>query len=526
MLSRQSRALEKRSPRQSAVPFFVWGCSLIFYSIPIQSFPFEFFSHHEKEEEFETNFNNVPLLDYIELISKIAHLNFSYNPQELGFNVTITSERPASIASMMSALAQTLRLNGLMMVEDGSNILITSNPEIKHAFPLAIEGEKMPQVPIATKIFFVRNASLANVFAIVKSFTSAQALVEPISAQNVIVVSDVVTNLEQLSLLINALDNTPSPYEIDSYITQYMPPKTLMASAEKILQPILAGRPLTLIQQSDSNTIFIISTPYLIERTKMLFKELDTGTEIAVASENVMIYRPQYQPLYKLMTAIDKLATELKNMPNPPKLIIQAIRSAKPIDSSSSILFIADTETLLQVKEILTKLDTEITSQSSDIEYLIYPLQKASSEQITDALTEFTKNLKTRQYPDPVLIDAISNMKYIKSANTLVFVGAESALTKIKQLLPTLDVAPEKVGGTYVPPSTSFLLYKPESLPGQELVSAMILLAKNFQASGLDDPSLLHAFQTLRYVESTNTLVITGDPTSLQKMQEILSQVI
>lgn len=531
MLNRQSRALSTSlgtyPKKQSFAPLFVLGCSLIFYSLPAQSYALEFFGHSKEktEEEYETNFNNVPVIDFIQLIAKIADLNFTYNPQELLFNVTITSEKPASVASMMSALAQILRLNGLMLVDDGNNILITSNPDIRHAYPLALAGEKAPGVPIATRIFFIKNAALASVFSVVKSFTSAQAIVEPISAQNVLVITDVISNIEQLEVLIKALDNTPSPFEVDSYAATYIPGKTLIASAQKILSPILAGRPLTLVQQSDSNLIFIISTPYLIERTKMLFKELDTDAAISVASENVMIYRPLFQPMYKLMTALDKLAAELKAMPNPPKLIIQAIRSAKPIDASSSILFIADGDTLNQIKDILAKLDMATSSQSSEMEYLIYPLQKASIEQISDSLEDLAKNLQKRGYPDPNVISTIENVKYIKSANTLVFVGSESSLVRIREILPTLDVSPEKIGGNYIPPSTAFLLYKPTNLAGDELMSAMLELSTNFEKSGLDDPSLLHVFQTMRYVDSTNTIVLTGDPDSLKKMQALLAQV-
>ena len=50
-------------------------------------------------------------------------------------------------------------------------------------------------------------------------------------------------------------------------------------------------------------------------------------------------------------------------------------------------------------------------------------------------------------------------------------------------------------------------------------------MSQSLQGSGLVDPDLLLTLNTLRYVESTQSLLFTGSPDSLKKVQEILSQI-
>ncbi len=74
---------------------------------------------------YTINFDNVPVLEVVKFISKIGRVNFVYEETDLNFNVTIVSEEPTPLVHVMAAFIQVLRINGLDLMEQGNNLLIS-----------------------------------------------------------------------------------------------------------------------------------------------------------------------------------------------------------------------------------------------------------------------------------------------------------------------------------------------------------------------------------------------------------------
>jgi type II secretory pathway component GspD/PulD (secretin) len=68
----------------------------------------------------------------------------------------------------------------------------------------------------------------------------------------------------------------------------------------------------------------------------------------------------------------------------------------------------------------------------------------------------------------------------------------------------------------------NFYLYKPVSLPVEDLEKLMQDFADNVRSSGLSDPELFSAITSMRTVEKTQSLVFTGTPKALDQVKELL----
>jgi len=113
----------------------------------------------KKIDTYTINFSNIAIIEYIKFASKITNLNFVFNDDDLQFNVTVISEEPVTPRNIMSILIQVLRINGLIVLEQDNNLLIT---KVRNVSQLAtVVASDLPAVqghaPLVTRVFRIKN---------------------------------------------------------------------------------------------------------------------------------------------------------------------------------------------------------------------------------------------------------------------------------------------------------------------------------------------------------------------------------
>src|SRR5579883_3070303 len=108
-----------------------------------------------KDDVYTINFNNVSVIEYIRFVAKISKSNFTFDENDLRFNVTIVSEDQATLQDIFSALVQVLRINNLNLLEHEGNYVISRDPNVTQ-LPSVETDEKpagSPSAPIVTRVF-------------------------------------------------------------------------------------------------------------------------------------------------------------------------------------------------------------------------------------------------------------------------------------------------------------------------------------------------------------------------------------
>jgi type III secretion protein C len=473
-------------------------------------------------DAYKINFNNVSIIELMRFVSKIANINFVFEEQDLQFSVTLVSEEAVTAKNIMAALLQILRMHDLVLLEQDGSVLITKSTRVSQIAPLVSSDllqSQASRAALVTRVFRIKNANVNAIANIIRPMTSEGALIEVSVETRQLIVTDIATNVEQIASLLTSLDSPHSPLDVDAYVVKNIAPQELIALTEQILHPFAEGNPLIFVPQADTNSIYIVSTPYLIDRAVMVMQDLDIPPKPVVigkpslSARSVFIYNTVNRSADELIDELKQISAQLQVVSGVSSSLEIAIQEVKEVKETGSLMFIIDADSLTKLKDILSSLDSPPAAKTS---FYIYKIQSAPQEQIAASLTEIEGQLKATSHPDLELINAIDSMNWIPESNALVFIGSKAALAKLQEIIPVFDV---KVASA---PKSTFLVYSPQHKGGEQLKSEVDELYESLKASGLSDPAFLDALQSIKWIPATNSLIFTGDPPSVDKVQAIL----
>ncbi len=519
--------------------FFCFSSSLLYTapksdtSFEEKTSPDESFIPHEGGKGYTVNFENLPILELIKFISKIGNVNFVYEEQDLAFNVTIVSEEPTGLVHIMAAFTQILRLNGFDLIEQGNTLVISKGSGVRQiatvvSAEVPLEGDLVP--PIMTRVFRVKNANPATLAGLIGPLLSPNAIIEVSESTRHIIVTDITQNIEEIHKLFYSIDIPKSSLEIDSYTVRNSSPQDLISLANQILIPISEGNPLIFVPQNATNTIFIVSTPFLNEKSIAILEDLDSPPSLSrgihgpLSSDNILIYHIQNKPADVMQSAVKDIKNNLTEMGPSAQNLVQALNSMKFVKQSHSLLFTGDARSLVEVKSILTSLD--IPYSEEELEYIrggfyIYKIKNSDEKQIARALEKLAQNLKKTPHPDNDLIEAIDSMKWIKESDSLIFTGDQRSLNRLKQILPTFDVPAHQT--SKIPLSNDFFIYTPKNEKPQALLKQLQDTYTNLKNSNLTDVAFLQALNSAKISSAEGTITFTGDTGSLNRIRALVS---
>ena len=407
-------------------------------------------------QKFLINLTNVSVAEYIRFISRISGKNFLFNEDELNFNVTIVSEELTSLDEIMTVLMNELRIHGLSLIEQGNNIIIHNNPNVNSLSTiLPRDGNEAvpPNVQIVTRVFRLSSMDPNKARDIIAPLLSQAAIIEAIPETGFFIVTDLTANIEKIADLLVLLDSPTAGIVVGQYKGQNLYVDSLAALAEKIVAPLAQeGKRIDFVPYRDTNTLFIISTPPLVDKAIAILKDIDGGGRGGAAAAGFTI-GPNGER-YFLGNRVAPDGTLLG--PDGRPLLGP---DGKPLNISSF-------GGALSAKGIAGALSNEGLPighlLSTDFE--IYKLQYRKGDQIQQALQAIASSLLeienntslakegaenipryALQTAQNELVAAISSTQWLETSNMLVFTGTKAALVKLKALVNELDIKNEQV---------------------------------------------------------------------------------
>ncbi len=423
------------------------------------------------------NFNNVSITEVVRYVSRITGRNFVYDPQELQFNVTIQSEAPTTIEDVMIMLLQNLRIHGFMLMEDGPNFMIHLNPQVRASGSLFKGKDNASSPQIVSQVYVLQNVAAEKCAAIVKTMLSDNASIEVIEDSKIIV-TDLVSNIIKLNEIITKLDVETSGLEVGQYVALNSSPAGLIAIAEQLLAPIAATKPLVLVPHGASNSVFIVSTPFLIDKTLSVLQTIDLGRGRSGILSDVK-FDAKAEEAAKKRVQIEEQALQglpefskdqLENMTDEE--IKRLLRERGFTEQQVNLLNPRDSRTLLwedmnspqalaqQAAERRKALfSSELPlGQAESTQFLIYTLQYRKSTEIAQALRAIAISLGggynepppgSHNTPPPQqpmrdiaqsdLLMTLHSLQAVDENNTIVFTGTKTSLAKVKELITQID---------------------------------------------------------------------------------------
>jgi type III secretion protein C len=355
------------------------------------------------EEGYTINFNKISIIEFLRFIGEIAKVNFIFHEDDLisknsgkAFTITLVSEEPTRISDIMTVLLQTLQSHGLSLSERGDNIVIfksTAPSKLARVVTKSETGQEEYQIPIITRIFSLKASSAPEIASIIKSLLSKNAQIQVSTPTNQIIVTDLSQNIKRIEDLIQALDKPFGGLELGKYVAETTIASELVSVAQKILLPLSDGKPLILVPHNTSDSIFIVASPSLIDKTIKVLAALDIGTPISNS-----IYEEE----------VPSASTKRK----------------------------VTTQT-----EITTKTTGQkaLDKSQKNTTFRVHKLRHHKGNAIASSLNEIGLSLQGISGKNTELASAISSIRWIPSSNSLIITGTPQAVNQVQRLVESLD---------------------------------------------------------------------------------------
>lgn len=416
----------------------------------------------EEPESPIINFNNVSITEVLKYVSRLTGKNFVYDPQELQFTITMISDSPNSIEEVLAMVLQSLRVHGFSILEEGGAYIINTSPTVRVAGALEKKSEGIAGPQIATQVFVLQNLPSDQCAAIIKTMVTDGAVVETIGDASVIV-TDVTPNLNRIAQVVKKMDSQVGGLEIGQYVAINSSPTALATLAERVLEPLTINKPLVLVPHTASNSVFIVSTQFLIEKTLSIMQAIDLNFAQSGLLNELKFDPEAAAKAQKLKALEDAQKNSLKEIDGlseeeiKRRLMEQGAASVDELDRMSASI----------ARELLKKVIRRRLSEGSlplgtveATQFFIYRLQyRKSADMVTalkaiaSSLTGETPGTNPLQPQIPInpelsqsdLIITLNSMQPIEDNNSIVFTGTPASLEKVRGLLRQLDIPVRQV---------------------------------------------------------------------------------
>ena len=326
---------------------------------------------------FTINFDNISIVQLIQFISKISGSNFIYNAADLRgpdgqpLTITIVSEDPASVDDLSAALLQVLKMNNLSVTEQGNNVLIYRNQNMSKVSRVITDNnvDEACGNAVITRVFQLYNVDPTKIAAIVKTLVSPEANVEPSNETRHLIVTDITANVNKISDLLQALDTPQLSVDVFEYAIQSnADPICLAGHAREILEPLAVGATFSITPEATSQKIFIVSTPFIIEKARRILASLDMDgiscleplpppiTELK--NNSFYMYKLKYQNGQDIAFALHEIGINLQSTGVSNIDFVNTIFSVQWLPVNNSIVIAGTDDSIQKVVALIDDLDT------------------------------------------------------------------------------------------------------------------------------------------------------------------------
>lgn len=456
------------------------------------------------------NFNNVNIVEYIRFISRITNKNFVFDEADLQFNVTIISEEPTTLENVMTALIQELRIHGLSLIEEGNNLIIHQNSEVRSISRVNVEGSPnltTEESELVTQVFQLNTLPPERASAILTPLLSASALIEMAEETRQVIITDLVSNIRQVALLLKSIDAPNSGLVIGQYVVRNTFMGTLITLAKQIMEPISQGQTLTFVPHLAADSIFIVSTPFIVERTISVLQHLDNfqGTTRIYDMEELKF------------DGVDPfLSTEKKPEPKEPS---DLIKSTDEMRQTGRWKFSPDgnwifSPNLSPEEQADTPPKGEWMLDRRGNWYFVPEGAEASIPLLAPPeINQDGKSLK-REPRGNWTFDDEGNWIYELFPGEPIKPIRISRRPQVQEELPVGHIE-----------RTKFYIHKLQFRKGENIVSALQQIGESLDTSTGVNEELVQTIQNAQYIETSNAIVLAGTESAIGKTIELINEI-
>lgn len=311
------------------------------------------------------DFNNVDITIFIKFISELTGKNFVVNNRVKG-NVTIISPAKISLQEAYKVFESVLEVHGFAAVPAGEVIKIIPAPDArtKNIETKLREEADSPDDKVVTQLILLKYAAPEDIKRLFAPLISKSSVILAYSPTNMLIVTDVYSNIQRLIRILKAIDITGIGREISVIPLEFADAvkleKTITSIFKTPRKPQQKGAPETTIQlvaDERTNVLVLLASEDDTIRIKQLIKLLDK--EIPKGKENIRVVYLEHATAEELVKVLQELPKK-KDAPAQGKqespVISEKVKMTAD-KATNSLIIMAEKDDFAIIEEVIKKLD-------------------------------------------------------------------------------------------------------------------------------------------------------------------------
>ena len=316
----------------------------------------------EKEESVSINFNDVDIKVFIKFISELTGKNFVVNQKVKG-KVTIISPGKVSIKEAFKVFESVLEVHGYAAVRSGEIYKVISllSARSKNVETKLTKETDATEDKIVTQLIPLRYADSLEIKKLFGSMVSKSSSILAYSPSNILIITDLYSNIKRLLKILSAIDITGMGRELSVIPLEYADSVKL----EKILTAVFKTdnkrkkaaftSKIKVMAYERTNVLIVLATEDEAVRIKELIKILDKETPMGKEKIHVFFLENAVaEDMAKVLQELSKKGGSQKGKSMP---VISDEVKITPDKATNSLIIMASKDEYKAIEDVIKQLD-------------------------------------------------------------------------------------------------------------------------------------------------------------------------
>jgi general secretion pathway protein D len=318
----------------------------------------------ESEQFVSIDFNNVDINVLIKFISELTAKNFVVDKRVKG-KVTIISPAKISINEAYKVFESVLEVHGYTAIKAGEIIKIIPSPDArsKNIETILKKGDGSPEDKVVTQLIPLTYADSAEIKRLFAPLISKSSVILAYPPTNMLIVTDVHSNIKRLLRILKVIDVTGIGQEISVIPLEYSDATKFIKLLDSVFQTKKkprkgdAGKVIKFVADERTNTVVVLASEVDSLRIKRLIRVMDK--EVPKGKEKIRVFYLENASAEELAKVLQTLSTKQRTTAKGKKEIpiISENIGITADKATNSLIILAEKEDYLVLEEIIKKLD-------------------------------------------------------------------------------------------------------------------------------------------------------------------------
>ena len=320
----------------------------------------------ESRQQFVSiDFNNVDINVFIKFMSELTGTNFVVDQRVKG-KVTILSPSKISMDEAYKVFESVLEVHGYTTVKAGDVVKVIPAPDArsKNIETMLREESLAPQDKVVTQLIPLKYADPVEIKRLFTPMVSKSSVILAYPPTNVLIVTDVYSNIKRLLKILKEIDITGIGQQISVIPLEYSDATKLVTLLNTIFKPTVQkgkgvqDKVVTMVADERTNTLVLLASEIDTLRIKKLVAMVDK--EAPRGKGKINVYYCKNATAEELAKVLQEVPAQGTAGAAQGKQAVSAVAGKVRISAdkaTNSLIIMADKEDYMVLKQVIEKLD-------------------------------------------------------------------------------------------------------------------------------------------------------------------------